>query len=58
LTNGSNIILLYTKLSIVRRFWYDMGGRRQAVAAFSTSYMGFTWSGFQGSGNSFEVLKL
>jgi hypothetical protein len=24
--------------------------RRQAVAAFSTSCMGFTWSGFQNSG--------
>jgi hypothetical protein len=25
-------------------FWYHVGERRQAVAAFSTSYMGFRWS--------------
>jgi hypothetical protein len=28
-------------LAALKRFWYDVDERRQAVAAFSTGYMGF-----------------
>jgi hypothetical protein len=33
-------------------------GRRQAVPAFFTNYMGFTWSGFQNYGTTQKIIKL